>query len=92
LVLQADVILLEELHKAGIYREVSGARCRFLRGLKWNQDWNCFALMNWFLQIAQAFCVLTNCKSVGVMGDGRTYEYLCGIRLVSSTDYMTADW
>jgi hypothetical protein len=26
------------------------------------------------------------------MGDGRTYEYLCGIRLVSSTDYMTADW
>ena len=36
--------------------------------------------------------MLTNCKSVGVMGDGRTYEYLCGIRLVSSTDYMTADW
>ncbi|TFJ82237.1 hypothetical protein NSK_006357 [Nannochloropsis salina CCMP1776] len=30
--------------------------------------------------------------SVGVMGDGRTYEFLCGIRLVSSTDYMTADW
>lgn len=45
-----------------------------------------------YREVAQGFCVLTNCKSVGVMGDGRTYDYLCGIRLVSSTDYMTADW
>lgn len=47
---------------------------------------------NIYREIGQAFCVLTNTKSVGVMGDGRTYDALCGIRLVSTTDYMTADW
>mmetsp|Transcript_21185 Transcript_21185/g.33291 ORF Transcript_21185/g.33291 Transcript_21185/m.33291 type:complete len:550 (+) Transcript_21185:52-1701(+) len=60
---QADAILIEELHRAGIYRE-----------------------------IGQAFCVLLPCKSVGVMGDGRTYENVCAVRCVQTTDYMTADW
>jgi GMP synthase PP-ATPase subunit/isopentenyldiphosphate isomerase len=40
----------------------------------------------------QAFCVLTDVKSVGVMGDGRTYENLLGIRAVTAVDGMTADW
>ena len=31
-------------------------------------------------------------KSVGVMGDGRTYENVCAVRCVQTTDYMTADW
>ena len=40
----------------------------------------------------QAFCVLTEVKSVGVMGDGRTYENLLGLRAVTAVDGMTADW
>jgi len=60
---KADTILIEELWKHNIYRD-----------------------------IGQAFVVLTNTKSVGVMGDYRTYDFLAGIRCVTTTDYMTADW
>ncbi|KAG5192704.1 hypothetical protein JKP88DRAFT_196872 [Tribonema minus] len=60
---EADAILIEELNRAGIYRE-----------------------------IGQAFAVLLPVKSVGVMGDFRTYEKVCAIRCVQTTDYMTADW
>lgn len=43
-------------------------------------------------EVWQAFCVLTDVKSVGVMGDGRTYENLLGLRAVTAVDGMTADW
>ncbi len=40
----------------------------------------------------QAFCVLTPVQTVGVMGDGRTYENVLGLRAVTAADGMTADW
>ena len=40
----------------------------------------------------QYFAVLTNTRSVGVMGDGRTYDYTLALRAVTTDDFMTADW
>lgn len=60
---EADAILLEEIRRAGLYKEI----------------WQCFA-------------VLPAIRSVGVMGDERTYAYPIVIRAVTSDDAMTADW
>ncbi|MDA8333922.1 MAG: glutamine-hydrolyzing GMP synthase [Peptococcaceae bacterium] len=60
---EADRILIEEIKRAGLYRDI----------------WQCFA-------------VLPDMKSVGVMGDGRTYARTMVVRAVTSADGMTADW
>ena len=60
---QADVIFLEELRAAELYRRTG-----------------------------QAFAVLLPIQSVGVMGDGRTYENVIALRAVDTDDFMTADW
>lgn len=50
------------------------------------------AKAGWDTQISQYFAVLTNMRSVGVMGDGRTYDYTLALRGVTTSDFMTADW
>jgi GMP synthase (glutamine-hydrolysing) len=46
----------------------------------------------WYDKTAQAFAVFLPVRSVGVMGDGRTYENVVALRAVQTTDFMTAEW
>jgi len=63
LVRRADAIVVEEIRRAGLHRQV----------------WQCFA-------------VLVGVRTVGVMGDERTYAHPVVVRAVTSDDAMTADW
>ncbi|HUY33143.1 MAG TPA: glutamine-hydrolyzing GMP synthase [Pirellulales bacterium] len=60
---EADAIVVEEIQRAGLYRQTS-----------------------------QSFAVLLPVRSVGVMGDARTYEDAIAVRSIDSEDFMTADW
>ena len=74
-----------------IIGEVTLERCDMLRACDWIVIDEIKAA-GLYQQIWQSFAVLTDNRTVGVMGDHRTYGYVCAIRAVSSEDAMTADW
>jgi GMP synthase (glutamine-hydrolysing) len=74
-----------------IIGEVTKERLEILRSADWIVM-NEIKKANLYRQLWQSFAVLTSVRSVGVMGDYRTYGYLVAIRAVTSQDAMTADW
>ncbi len=74
-----------------IIGEVTEEKLEILRGADWIVM-NEIKKAKLYRQLWQSFAVLTDVKSVGVMGDYRTYGYLVSIRAVTSEDAMTADW
>jgi len=74
-----------------IIGEVTKEKLEILRGADW-VVMNEIKKAKLYRQLWQIFAVLTDVKSVGVMGDYRTYGYLVAIRAVTSDDAMTADW
>ena len=71
--------------------EVTKERLEILRSADWIVMHE-IKKANLYGQLWQSFAVLTDVRSVGVMGDSRTYGYLIAVRAVTSTDAMTADW
>ena len=71
--------------------EVTEARLAMLRACDWVVIDEIKAA-NLYDQLWQSFAVLSDSRTVGVMGDYRTYGYVCAIRAVTSEDAMTADW
>ncbi|MBA7709717.1 GMP synthase [glutamine-hydrolyzing] [subsurface metagenome] len=74
-----------------IIGEVTKEKLEILRGADWIVM-NEIKKAKLYRQLWQTFAVLTDAKSVGVMGDFRTYGYLVAVRAVTSNDAMTADW
>ncbi len=74
-----------------IIGEVTREKLEILRAADWIVM-NEIKKANLYRELWQSFAVLTDTRSVGVMGDFRTYGYLIAVRAVTSNDAMTADW
>jgi len=74
-----------------IIGEVTKEKLEVLRAADWIVK-NEIKKAKLYRQLWQSFAVLTDVKSVGVMGDYRTYGYLIAVRAINSNDAMTADW
>lgn len=74
-----------------IVGEVTGPRLKILREADYILE-GIIRNANLYNELWQAFCVLLPLKTVGVMGDKRTYEHVVAVRAVTSLDGMTADW
>jgi GMP synthase (glutamine-hydrolysing) len=79
---RADAIFIEEL------RATAATASDVAAGLASEDDIG----KSWYDLTSQAFAVFLPVKSVGVMGDGRTYEYVTALRAVQTQDFMTAHW
>ena len=93
--LPEDMVLRQPFPGPGlairIIGEVTSARLDLLRACDWIVIDEIKAA-NLYGQVWQSFAVLSDSRTVGVMGDYRTYGYVCAIRAVNSEDAMTADW
>ncbi|MDO4460633.1 MAG: glutamine-hydrolyzing GMP synthase [Clostridia bacterium] len=74
-----------------IIGEITAEKVRILQDADWVLR-DEMAKNGYESNLAQFFCVFTGAKSVGVMGDHRTYENVIAIRAVTTDDFMTADW
>jgi len=75
---------------ADLLRRADAIFIEELRNFK--EDAGPHAGKSWYDLTSQAFAVFLPVKSVGVMGDGRTYDYVVALRAVQTSDFMTADW